>query len=159
MSAVTYSETAVDDAIDQRFVPLQINVTESSARPTLERFHQFWTPDLRVLGGDGYEYDRWNGYLPPFEFLPRMLVAEARAYLAKQDNARAAPIYEDVLRRFPTSEVAPEAQYFLAVATYKQSHAGSDLLDGWRRLQSRYPESVWRVKQSFTEKPAAAKTT
>ena len=63
----------------------------------------------------------------------------------------AAALYDDVLRRFPTSAVAPEAQYFLAVAKYKASHQADDLRGGWRRLQSRFPDGIWRVKQSFTE--------
>ena len=63
----------------------------------------------------------------------------------------AAALYDDVLRRFPTSAVAPEAQYFLAVAKYKASHQADDLRGGWRRLQTRFPDSIWRVKQSFRE--------
>jgi outer membrane protein assembly factor BamD (BamD/ComL family) len=76
------------------------------------------------------------------------------------NEAAAAATYEDVLRRFPTSDVAPEAQYFFAVASYKQTHAPDDLVDNWKRLQSLYPTSIWRTKQSFTEvKPAARKAT
>jgi TolA-binding protein len=63
----------------------------------------------------------------------------------------AAALYDDVLRRFPTSAVAPEAPYFLAVAKYKASHQADDLRGGWRRLQTRFPDSIWRVKESFTE--------
>ena len=39
-----------------------------------------------------------------------------------------------------------------------QAHC-EDLSGGWRRLQARYPESLWRVKQAFTEEqsPAAAR--
>ncbi|HVC32353.1 MAG TPA: thioredoxin [Chloroflexota bacterium] len=155
MSTVTYSEPAVDHAIDQRFVPLQIDVTQSASQPLIERFHQAWTPDLRVLGADGFEYYRWNGYLPPFEFLPQLLVAQAQACLRSHDDSGAAAVFDDVLLRFPTSHVAAEAQYWSAVARYKQNHAGSDLMSGWHRLQSRYPESIWRVKQAFAEKPAS----
>ena len=60
-------------------------------------------------------------------------------------------VYEEALRRFPTSTAAPEAQYFLAVSKYKASHESSDLLGGWKEPQDRYPDSIWRVKQSFTE--------
>jgi TolA-binding protein len=148
---VTYSEPAVIQAIEQRFIPIQVNTTLDSSKPTVEKFRQAWTPDLRVLATDGFELYRWNGYLPPFEFLPQLLVAQAQAYLRSKDEASAAAIYDDVLRRFPTSAVAPEAQYFYAVATYKQSHIADDLLGNWQRLQSRYPNSIWRIKQSFTE--------
>ena len=56
-----------------------------------------------------------------------------------------------LLGAFPTSFVAPEAQYYLAVSKYKASHEGADLIGGWKQLQARFPDSIWRVKQSFTE--------
>jgi hypothetical protein len=45
----------------------------------------------------------------------------------------------------------PEAAYYLAVARYRRSHQPEDLLGNWERLRHRYPESVWRVKQSMVE--------
>ncbi|HEY7494011.1 MAG TPA: hypothetical protein VIH59_23280 [Candidatus Tectomicrobia bacterium] len=148
---MTYSEAAVADTIQARFVPVQINTQEESGRSMVQCFHQVWTPDLRILSSQGVELYRWNGYLPPFEFLPQLLVAHAYACLALEDPQGAAEIYSAVLERFPTSAVAPEAQYFLAVSRYKHSHKASDLLDNWHQLQTRYPDSLWRRKQSFVE--------
>ncbi len=153
---MTYSEPAVAETIAQRFVPLQIDVTVDASKPIVQQFRQFWTPDLRVLAADGFELYRWNGYLPPFEFLPQLLAAQAQAALRTTREAEAAAIYDDVLHRFPTSAVAPEAQYFFAVSTYKQSHVADDLLENWKLLRSRYPRSIWRIKQSFAEKQPAA---
>ena len=151
LGAVTYREPAVADTINERFAPVQVNTQEESAGPMIERYRQAWTPDLRVLAPNGHELYRWNGYLPPFEFVPQLLVAQAQALLRMGDLNRAASVYEEVLRRFPTSAVAAEAQYYLGVAKYKASHERSDLSDNWDQLQSRYPESIWRVKQSFRE--------
>jgi TolA-binding protein len=148
---VTYSESTVADEIGERFIPVQLNVQAPATKPVSERYRQVWTPDLRLLGPDGFELYRWNGFLPPFEFLPQLLVAEAHGFLRLDDHRRAATIFDEVLRRFPTSSVAPEAQYFLAVSKYKASHEGADLLGGWKLLQARYPDSIWRVKQSFSE--------
>jgi len=148
---VTYSEPAVADEITQRFVPIQVNVQADAAKPLIQQYRQAWTPDLRLLAPDGFELYRWNGYLPPFELLPQLLAAQAHGLLRLDDLARASDVYAEVLRRFPTSAVAPEAHYFLAVSKYKASHEGSDLLGGWRQLQAHYPDSIWRVKQSFTE--------
>ena len=67
------------------------------------------------------------------------------------DLGRPARVYEEVLRRFPTSAVAAEAQYYLGVAKYKASHEPNDLAGSWDQLRNRYPESIWRVKQSFRE--------
>jgi hypothetical protein len=148
---VTYSDAQVIDTIVARFVPVQINTQEAAGLPLVQRFAQVWTPDLRVVSPDGVDLYRWNGYLPPAEFVPQLLVAQAQTLLRLQDEPGAAVVYREVLERFPTSAVAPEAQYFFAVAAYKHSHNASDLLDNWRRLQTRYPDSIWRVKQSFME--------
>ena len=151
MDAVTYPEPSVALTINERFVPLQINVQVESAQPVLDRYRQFWTPEHRILGADGFSLYNWNGYLPPFEFLPQLLVGQAQALLRLRDEPGAASIYQDVVRRFPTSRFAAEAQYFLAVATYKARHDVTDLVGGWKRLQTRYPDSLWRMKQSFAE--------
>ena len=148
---MTYPEPAVATAITENFVPLQVNTQDGSGAAIVKRFRQVWTPDLRVLAADGYELYRWNGYLPPAEFLPQLLAARAHALLRLHDEPAAVEAYAEVLRRFPTSAIAPEAQYFQAVSTYKHTHAGSDLSGSWKKLQTRYPESIWRVKQSFTE--------
>jgi len=151
LSAVTYSDAQVIETITARFVPVQINTQEAAGQPLVQRFYQVWTPDLRVVSPDGVDLYHWNGYLPPAEFVPQLLVAQAQTLLRLHDEPGAAAVYREVLERFPTSAVAPEAQYFFAVSAYKHSHNASDLLDNWRRLQTRYPDSIWRVKQSFIE--------
>jgi hypothetical protein len=148
---VTYPEPAVSEAIASRFVACQINTLEEANGNLVRRFRQAWTPDLRVLDPEGVELYRWNGYLPPYEFLAQLLVAEAHAWLRLGDNDRAADGYAAALDRHPTAACAPEAQYFLGVARYKASHEGKDLLSGWHLLRSRYPESTWRVRVSFSE--------
>lgn len=153
MGAVTYPEPFVAETIMDRFVPVHVNALEEWGHPIVERYRQVWTPDIRVLGTDGYDYYHWNGYLPPAEFVPQLLVGQGQAYLRLHDEPRAADVYADVLRRFPTSAVAPEAAYFYAIARYKTTHEAVDLRgsNGWKRLQTRYPNSIWRLKQSFNE--------
>lgn len=148
---MTYPEPEVAATVSQRFVPLQVDVHAEDAKALIERYHQTWTPDLRLLAPDGSELYAWQGYLPPFEFLAQLLAGEGTARLRMAELPRATAAYEEVLRRFPTSAVAAEAQYYLAVARYKTSHDASALIDGWQRLQSRYPDSIWRQKQAFIE--------
>jgi hypothetical protein len=152
LDTVTYPEQSVAATITVHCVPVQINTQDGSGADIVERYRQVWTPDVRVLAADGFELYRWNGYLPPFEFVPQLLVALGQARLRQHDEGGAASIYEDVLARFPTSAVAPEAQYYLAVSGYKASHNGADLMNGWSQLRARYPDSIWRIKQSFSEK-------
>jgi hypothetical protein len=141
-------ETVVD-----RFVPVQINTQNEAGKPVVERYRQAWTPDIRILDASGFEFSSWMGFLPPAEYVPQLLVSQAMAYLRLQNNERTAGIYQEVLDRSPTSLAAPEAAFFFAIARYKDSHEPADLrgIKGWKRLQTQYPQSVWRVKQSWTE--------
>lgn len=151
MERVTFPEPAVAGAINNSYIALQINTKEPAAKPVVERYRQVWTPDSRILDADGFEYYRWNGYLPPFEYLPQLLVAEAHARLRRKEVSAAADTYDAVVERFPTSSVAAEAAYFGAVASYRVSKDSADLVKGWERLRSRYPESDWRLKQTMVE--------
>jgi hypothetical protein len=133
---------------------VQVDTSEAGNGPVVERFRQIWTPDLRVVDPDGFEYDAWQGYWPPFEFTARLLLGRARALARQHREADAEQAYEDVLRRFPRSYVAPEAAYWRAVCRYKRTHEPNDLLGGWRRmLSNRYPDSQWRTAQAWSEPP------
>ncbi len=102
-----------------------------------------------MLDGDGYELYRWNGYLPPGEFAAQLLAALAHARLRLREFDAAEMLYADVLRRFPTALVAPEAQYFSGVTGYRKSGEANALLHGWHELEKTYPDSEWAVKQNF----------
>lgn len=113
-----------------------------------------WTPDIRILGADGFEYDAIQGYWPPSELVPRLLLGRARS-LARQNQDQTAEVaYDEIVIRFPRAIVAAEAAYWRAVCRYKRTHEADDLLKGWAKvLQSQYPQSQWRLAQSFTEPP------
>lgn len=154
---MTYPHQAVAETISELFIPVQIDTQDGSQMTTeiVKRFRQVWTPDLRIIDHEGVELYRWNGYLPPAEFLPQLLAGRAQALLRSDRGKEATEAYVDVLRKFPTSFVAPEAAYFNAVSAYRLSHEPADLLENWGWLQKRFPMSDWRVKQSFVETPKA----
>ncbi len=148
---MTYPTQAVADTINEYLIPIQVNTQDDSGATLVERYRQVWTPDIRILDNDGYELYRWNGYLPPFEYVPQLLAGVGQAYLRKHDEPKAASVFERVIREYPTSAVAPEAEYYYAVSKYKQSHKPEDLMGNWDRLRRDHPESIWRVRQSFSE--------
>jgi TolA-binding protein len=149
LDAVTYPQNAVKEAIDAHCVPLKIDNGDTATAPILQKYRHIWTPDLHILEADGNELYRWNGYLPPFEFAPQLLAAVAQAHLRLKRFDSAIDMYEDVLKRFATSLVAPEAQYFLAVSKYRKTHESSELMRGWHELEKTFPASEWTVKQNF----------
>ncbi|MGH2447430.1 MAG: thioredoxin family protein [Chloroflexota bacterium] len=148
---MTYPQPAVVSAIHDHFVPVQINTQDDNNKKVIDTYRQAWTPDVRVLGHDGFDYDHWNGYLPPFEFLPRLLLGLGVAALRTGHFEGAGQVFENLSRTFPTSFSAPEATYWQAVSEYRATGEGRTLQTLWRKLQSRYPESIWRTKQSFIE--------
>ena len=52
-----------------------------------------------------------------------------------------------------TAWAAPEAQYYLGVTRYRRDPEGNELLHQWAMLRAKYPESEFRLKQSFKEMP------
>jgi hypothetical protein len=146
---VTYPQQFVQAIIEEYCVPVQVNNTLDESKDLVTRFHHVWTPDLRVLGDDGSELYRWNGYLAPAEFAPQLLTAFGHARLRLRQFDQAEPLFADALKRFPTSFVAPEAQYFSGVNAYRKSGDAKALLQGWHQLEKRYPSSEWAEKQNF----------
>lgn len=150
---MTYPQAAVAETILQHGVPVQFDNSNAANNQFLHSIHHIWTPDIRILNHDGYELYRWDGFLPPAEFMARALCGFGMAYLRLKRFDRAEAVYVDVLKRFSTTYAAPEAQYYLGVARYRRDPQSDELLTQWANLRSRYPASEYRVKQSFKEFP------
>jgi tetratricopeptide (TPR) repeat protein len=150
---VTYPQVPVVDAIVAHSIPVQIDNSKPENNTFLHRIHHIWTPDVRILYHDGFELYRFDGYLPPPEFVARTLCAFGLAYLRLKRFDQAEEVYVDVLKRFSTTYAAPEAQYYLGVTRYRRDEEGDELLNQWANLRSRYPASEYRVKQSFKDFP------
>ncbi len=151
---MTYPDAGVIDAISRTFAACEIDTKNPDSKATIERYRQAWTPDFRVLGPDGFEYYRWNGYLPPNEFIPQSLLAAGHAWFRMGKNERAAELFTRGLTEYPTSAVAPQAAYWAAVARYKVTRNRDDLNGGWRLIQEGYPNSPERHWQSYIEDQA-----
>lgn len=150
---MTYPQTPVIEAIVAHSIPVQIDNSKTENNKFLHSIHHIWTPDIRILNHDGAELYRWDGFLPPPEFVSRTLCGFGMAYLRLKRFDQAEACYVDALTRFSTTYAAPEAQYYLGVTRYRRDPNSDDLLTLWANLRSRYPNSEYRVKQSFKELP------
>jgi len=150
---VTYPQDLVKEAITAYAIPVQIDNSDPKNNIFLHSLHHIWTPDIRIMNTDGYEMYRWDGFLPPFEFVARLQCGFGLAFLRLKRFDEAERCYVDVLRRFSTSYAAPEAQYYLGVTRYRRDPDSDEMLTQWAELRSRYPGSEYRVKQSFKELP------
>jgi TolA-binding protein len=150
---VTYPQAPVAEAIATYAVPVQYDNSKPQNADVLQNLHHIWTPDVRILSDGGFEMYRWDGFLPPSEYIARMLCGVAMAYLRSKRYDEAEAVYEDVLRRFSTTYAAPEGQYYLGVTRYRRDPESDELLNQWANLRSRYPQAEYRMKQSFKEMP------
>jgi hypothetical protein len=150
---VTYPQPPVVDIITANAIPVQFDNSKSENNQFLHGIHHIWTPDIRILDHHGFELYRWDGFLPPPEFMARALCGFAMGQLRLKRFDRAEALYADVLTRFSTSYAAPEAQYYLGVSRYRRDPNSDELPKQWAELRSRYPASEYRVKQSFKEFP------
>jgi hypothetical protein len=152
---VTYPQAPVQEVIQNNAIGVQIDNSQPQHKELLERVRHIWTPDVRILSDDGVELYRWDGFLPPPEYMARALCGFAHAHLRLRRFPQAEALYVDVLTRFSTTYAAAEAQYYLGVTRYRANPDGNDLLTQWHELRSRYPQSEYRMKQSFKELPKA----
>ncbi len=149
---MTYPESAVAEIVN-RTIPIQLDNSKPENEAILKRYHHIWTPDIRLLDGEGAELYSWQGYLPPAEFAARALAGLAQAQLRLRNFDQAEALFVELLKRFPTAWAAPEAQYYLGVARYRRDPESNELLHQWAMLRAKYPASEFRLKQSFKELP------
>ncbi|MBI2470379.1 MAG: tetratricopeptide repeat protein [Planctomycetes bacterium] len=146
---MTYPNATVADYISKNFIPLQINVQTNSE--IVSKCRVFWTPTILVLDSNGTEYYRFNGFLPPDEFLPQLEFGLGMMALEKQDYKIASIQLKSVVEKYPKSNIAPEAQYWVGVSEYKAAHNVEVLLSAWKKLRKEYPNSIWALKVSFVK--------
>lgn len=142
-----YPDPRVEALIRDNLVPIRIDVRK---KPELmERFNAQWTPTILLLGPDGREHHRIEGFLETGDFLAQLLlglghVARARG---KWDDAIAR--YAEVLESHPDTDAAPAAQYWRGVARYKKSGDPAELGATTQAFRERYADSPWAKKASI----------
>jgi len=145
----TLPKMSVTDMITDSFVPVMLDVTAETA--LVKDYGVDWTPTFVITDSTGKEMDRWVGYLPEDDFLGQMHMALARASLKRGDYKEAERRFGDVMLRFPLTELAPEACYYLGVSRYRDTGDASNLTKAYDDLRNGYPESVWAFKASAWE--------
>jgi len=132
--------------IDDNFVPVKIHIKEQPE--TFKRFGAQWTPTLVALDPDGTERYRFEGYLPPEEFLAQLQLALAKSAFAREKWKESEQRYRQIVAGYPKTDTASEALYWAGVSKYKVGGDASALAETAREFQKKYPESVWAKKAS-----------
>lgn len=112
-----YPDSRVDSYISENLIPAKIHIKEQPA--TFDRFGVQWTPTLMFLDSDGAERYRFEGYLPPEDFLAHLELGLAHTLFGSKKFKEAEQQFRRVAQLYSKSEVAPEALYGAGVSRYK----------------------------------------
>ena len=101
-----------------------------------------------LLDPEGKERYRFEGFLPPEDFLAQLEVGLARTAFERGEFQEAERRYRDVAKKYPKSEAVPEALYWAGVSKYKATNDPAPLQEAARNLKTQYLESSWAKKAS-----------
>ena len=145
-----YPDPRVTRFITENFSAVRVHVKEDAEawRTVGLELGVQWTPTVLVVGSDGKEYHRIEGFLPPDDFLAQLMIGLAKMDFAGGRYAEAERRYRDVLEQLPETESAAEAQYWTGVSRYKGSNDASALTDTATAFANRYQNTSWAKKAS-----------
>jgi hypothetical protein len=115
----------------------------------VERYQVEFTPTILILTPDGKAHKSSTGFLPPDEYMAYVSLGRGKTLLDLKRFDDAIAALEEVPSRWPKTDAAPEALYWLAVAKYKKTGEGGALSEIWKRVNEGYKGSIWAKKISF----------
>jgi hypothetical protein len=136
--------------ITENLEPVRIHVREQKDeyKRLSERFDVQWTPTILILDAEGEERHRIEGFLPADDFRSQMELGLARVAFQRRNHAEAERLYREIVDKFPTTDAAPEAQYWAGVSKYKGTGDGSALGETAAAFRERYQDTTWAKKAS-----------
>jgi TolA-binding protein len=145
-----YPDPRVVQLVDQNFAPVRAHVKDNADdfKRLGAQFGAQWTPTILVLDSSGVERHRIEGFLPAADFMAQLLLGLAKSAFARGDFADAERRYREIVDKYPSTEAAPEAQYWAGVSRYKATNDAAALADTARNFQQRYQDTSWAKKAS-----------
>jgi tetratricopeptide (TPR) repeat protein len=147
-----YPDPRVSDFVTGNFVPSRIDVRKTPQ--LMERFNALWTPTIVLLDSAATERYRFEGYVPAEDLLAHLTLGLGHVAFATKNFAEAQRRFQEVLDKYPKSEVAPEALYWRGVARYKEKNDAAALGETASEFTRRYSDSSWAKKASVWAQPA-----
>ena len=145
-----YSQPDIAQLISDRFVPVRAHVKENTAgfQRLGGMFDAEWTPTTLVIDTTPKERHRIEGFLPKDDFASQLELGLAKAAFSAGRFDESERVFEDVLRRYPDTDAAPEAQYWAGVSRYKSCGDAKHLAAITERFREHYTDSTWAKKAS-----------
>lgn len=145
-----YTDPTVIQFIDDHFMPVRVHVRDHADefKRLGAKYNAQWTPTVLVVDSQGEERHRIEGFLPAIDFLAQLALGLGHSAFARSDFAEAERWFREVVERYPNTDAAPEALYWVGVARYKATGDGSALRETAQQFQQRYKDTSWAKKAS-----------
>lgn len=145
-----YSDPQVVEFVEKHFIPVRVHVRDQKDefQRLGGRYSAQWTPTILIVDGDGQERYRNEGFLPKDDFLSQLALGFGHAAFKRGDYAAAERWFRDVHEKYPRTEAAPEAQYWIGVSKYRSTNDASALKETAKAFKERYQDSSWAKKAS-----------
>lgn len=134
-------------AIERETAPMMVDV--EGDRELARRFKVDWTPTFVICDDEGNALERIEGYLPAEDFIPQLLLSKGLADFHLQRHEDAIKEFELIVEEHPTSELVPEAEYYLGASTFKVTGETDKLAEVCHELVMTHPDSAWTKRCSI----------
>jgi len=150
-SKKTLDEILPDDQvlrfIEREFAPLMYDINENTEM--VERYSVDWTPAFVICDETGRELERWVGYLPKEDFIAQVLLSKGLADFHLNRYKEAETEFEELIGQHASSDLVPEAEYFLGVTKYKETGDTFHLGAICNKLKEKWPDNSWTKRCSI----------
>jgi thioredoxin-related protein len=120
---------------------VKLNLKDSGA--AWRRFGVQWPPTIMFLDSDGKEHYRFEGFLPPANFLAELDYGRGRVAFHRKQWDEATNLFHSAAERDSKTELAADASYWAAVAQYQKTHDATSLKEWGKRISREYPNTTW----------------
>ena len=141
------TDEKVITAIERETAPIMVDIEKD--QELARRFKIEWTPAFVICDEEGNALERLEGYLPAEDFVPQLLLAKGLADFHLQRHEDAIREFELIVEGNPASELVPEAEYYLAAATFKMTGETDKLSEVCHDLLMTHPDSPWTKRCSI----------
>jgi TolA-binding protein len=108
------------------------------------------------LDGEGKEHFRFEGFMPPANFLAELDFGRGRVAFHRKQWDEAISLFNSAAERDTKTEMAAEGAYWSAAAQYQKTHDASALKEWGKRIAVEYPNTTWaRRAQVYTSEGGA----
>jgi hypothetical protein len=145
-----YTDPRVVQLVDENFVPVRVHVREQKDdfKRLGAQYGAQWTPTILMLDSSGEERHRVEGFLPADDFIPQLMLGLARIAFHAGDFALAERRFQEIVDKYPSSDAAPEALYWIGVSRYKATGDPAPLAATAAAFKDRYQTTTWAKKAS-----------